>query len=357
MLKAPIIVANIDCVKLIKYNHKMNKIDKRAKRRVTQSDIAKVVGVSHVAVSHVLHRSQQSRISEEKQKEIRKVAREMGYQPRRMTTHTIAVVVDTRMLYWGVINAQLTVIDRILRENGYRMTLVTYSEQDSPDRMAELLNAKTVDGVLFWQLEHNPARKQRSGIPWLFLGEEDHAPLDLDQVAMDTYQTTISVVNGLYELGHRKIVIVTGTPDVGYHQRMEAGLAAALAELKVKECPVIIHNKEKELPDIIQKVFRAKSTPTAIIVSTANSAQIILSTLLASGFEVPRDVSLVSLMDNAHLALHAPGISATTANGDTQMRLSVERLLARIANPKLAPQHTLLVAELIPRQSLATARK
>ncbi|MEO6908479.1 MAG: LacI family DNA-binding transcriptional regulator [Abditibacteriaceae bacterium] len=335
----------------------MNNINKNTKRRVTQNDIAKVVGVSHVAVSHVLHRSQQSRISTEKQEEIRRVAREMGYRPRRMTTHTVAVVVNTGTLYWGSINAQLTFIDRILRENGYRMTLVIYNENDSSDTIAEILNAKTVDGVLFWQLENGEARKQRNEIPWLFLGEEDHAPLDLDQVAMNTHQTMISVVHHLYQLGHRKMAIVTGLPDVGYHQRMEAGLAAALAELKVKERPVIIQNKEKELPNIIKKVFQAKSSPTAIIVSTANSAQIILSALLASGFEVPRDVSLISLMDNAHLALHAPDISATTANGEMQMRLSVERLLTRIANPKLAPQHTLLVAEIIPRQSLASARK
>jgi LacI family transcriptional regulator len=335
----------------------MIKINSKTKRRITQHDIARAVGVSHVAVSHVLHRSQLSRISVEKQEEIRRVALEMGYRPRRMTTHTVAVIVSTDTLYWGIGNAQLAFIDRLLRENGYRMTLVTYDEQDTPEGIAEILNSKTVDGVLFWDLPHGEARQTSKDIPWLFLGEEDHPPADMDQVAMDTYQTTSSVVRQLHQLGHRKMAVVSGVPGVGYHRRMEEGLLVALQELKVRQQPVIIQNKQKAMPGLVKKAFQKKSHPTAIIVSTGNSAQIILNTLLACGLEVPRDVSVVSLVDSSHLELHRPSIAATTANGVQLMRLAVERLLERIANPDLPPRHVLLPGELIPRESLGPTCK
>jgi LacI family transcriptional regulator len=330
----------------------MIKINTETKRRVTQHDIAEVVGVSHVAVSHVLHRSQQSRISVEKQQEIRRVAREMGYRPRRMTTHTVAVVVGTGTLYWGIINAQLTFIDRLLRENGYRMTLVTYDDQDTAEGIAEILNSKTVDGVLFWDLWLSKAAQASQDIPWLFLGEEDHPPLDIDQVAMDTYRTTALIVRELYKCGHRKMAVVSGQPGPGYHRRMEEGLLTTLHELNVRQQPIIIQNKEKAMSGLVKKAFQKQSHPTAIIVSTGTSAQIILNTLLACGLEVPRDVSVVSLVDSSHLELHRPAITTTTANGIQLMRLAVERLFERIANPDLTPRHVLLPGELILRESL-----
>ena len=44
----------------------MARIKEKTPARVTQRDIAEAVGVSHVAVSHVLHRPHQARISAER---------------------------------------------------------------------------------------------------------------------------------------------------------------------------------------------------------------------------------------------------------------------------------------------------
>lgn len=149
--------------------------------RITQQQIAERVGVSNVAVSNVLHGSHRSRISDSKQSEILRVAREMGYRPRQVTTHTVGFVVSASEMRLDASENALIFAHEILQKRGYRMLFVMVDE-GNPESLRDTLNPKTVDGVLFncWcggQIEELLSED----VPWVLLTENE-VGMEVDQV-------------------------------------------------------------------------------------------------------------------------------------------------------------------------------
>jgi LacI family transcriptional regulator len=312
------------------------------------------VGVSHVAVSHVLHRPHQARISPQTKREILRVARKMGYEPRSATTHTISLVVEAKGLWSDVTTNILTAADEILRQHDYRMTVSTLGP-DNIQSARELFNQKTVDGVIFteWYEEKSKALSALK-VPWLLLADTPNLNSSVDQIALDTVQVAREMTEYLLHRGHRRICIVTGAAGIGMHERLRLGTLQALnaAGLPASNAMTIHDQESVELEHLLLTQLKKKKAPTAVIVGSPGSALVTANRLQRNGFRIPEDISLISLVDSPRLRALRPCITATDALGYQAVEIAIERLIARIKEPEIKPQCSFVSGEIIERDSV-----
>jgi LacI family transcriptional regulator len=327
--------------------------------RVTQREIAEKTGVSQVTVSHVLHRPHRARISAERRREVLRVARELGYTPRNLTTHTIGLVVDAQTLWIDVTINLLIHADQILRRHGYRMMVVTLEPHDLAAGK-ELLDQKMVDGAIFPEWHGGAIRRLISPqVPWVLTADEELEDDSVDQVAVDAAQTAAYLTRYLHERGHRRIGLITGEIGIGYHERLERGFFQAMDEAGLpRACASLIRSVGQRGYETIEEellaLMSSPQPPTALLVGSPGGAMVALNRLQSAGYRVPEDISLLSCVDGMRLEVLRPAITAGNAVGREATRQAIERLIARIKAPATPPQRTRVPVEIVERTSVAT---
>jgi LacI family repressor for deo operon, udp, cdd, tsx, nupC, and nupG len=326
---------------------------------ITHQEIADRAGVSRALVTRALHRTHGARVSAQTRREILKVARQLGYQPRNFTTHNIGYVGRLEALPLAGESRFLLFVDRALRRAGFHMVLTSLDDdRDSPTQIGEVLNSKTVDGVIFTRWFgghiHNLVPPQ---IPWLVLTDEDAVPRHVDKVTMDSAQIAEAVTEHLIRLGHQRIGIVT-SPSIGsVTTHLHIGVRNALAKAGIPQMvPCIEVVSDREIAQPLRELLRSAQAPTAFLTFGAEKAVTVLNLLHHFGYRVPQDFSLVSLIDSHMLEPLKPAISATTALDSATAERVVLRLLEKIENPRSEPQHILVPGELVLRQSIGPVK-
>lgn len=313
------------------------------------------MGVSNVTVSHVLHKPHNARISLEKQREIIRVAQQMGYQPRGVTTHAIGFVIESGGLHLDATENEIVFAHEILKEHGYRM-IFAMMDPERPESLREVLNQKTVDGVLFncW-CNGKVKNLLPDEVPWVLLSEDDDVGAAVDQVSSDTVQVAMNTTRHLIECGHRQICLVAGLAGIGYHERLKRGMTEAMksAGLPADQASVIEVSRNDEIGASLVKLMKGTNPPTAIMAASAGKAAVVLNRLLYAGYCVPGDVSLVSFGDSHRQTPLSPAISANTVFDRDVIAHSIERLIQKIKSPGTPPERVLLTGQYIERESVA----
>lgn len=320
---------------------------------VTHDDIAALAGVSRTAVSKVLNRSRGIRVSEEKQRQIWEIAREMGYQPRGMTTHNIGLLVSLDAL--GVQNdfSFVKAVERHLCARGYRLMLVS-PELPSGQKLTDVLNPKTVDGLLLdrWDGGHFENLLQRD-LPCILLAEEDDAPDHVEQIGTDLRGTMLNAFDYLSGRGHRRIALLSGIKD-GFYRRLERAAQEAAQEAALASVELEVISVYPQLGAAAVRDLMAGPDPvTAVIVADVERALLLCAGLHTAGVHVPEELSVLSLFDHEHCADVKPPLTATTAGGAQRAKIAVERLLQKITVPETIPRHVFVPGEIVERESVA----
>jgi LacI family transcriptional regulator len=325
----------------------------------THQEIADRAGVSRALVTRALHRTHRARVSPRTRHEILKVARELGYQPRNFTTYNIGYVGRTDALRLAGESRFLLLIDQALRRAGFRLVLTSLSGDDKDPHIDEILNPKTVDGVIFSRWFGGQVCNVLSPeVPRIVVSDEDAIPLTVDKVVMDTVGIAEKVVEHFLELGHRHIGIVASPGKGGVTGHLHQGVEKALVEagLPGTHDSIEVHT-DADIANGLEALMNRPDAPTAFLVFGAEKSVTVLNVLNFLGYRVPEDVSLISLIDSHLLEPILPAITATTAMDDVVATRTVARLLERIENPTLAPRHILVPGELIHRQSVGPVRR
>jgi LacI family transcriptional regulator len=311
-------------------------------------------------VTLALHRTHRTRISPQTRREILRAAREMGYEPRGVTTHTIAFVVDASDVWWGLTTNLLVYAERAMREHGFRMAVVMIGEEDLAAGKT-LVTPKTADGAIFTEWHGGKIRRLISPeVPWVLAADEDgDLGEDVEQVAMDTVKTATRLTRYLCERGHERICLLTGSLRSGFHERLQRGVYQGLAEagLPLDNLVTIsatgVENERAEIQRKLIGARKRKTAPTAVVTGNMGSALVVVNQLQRAGCRLPEDMSLVTVVDRPHLTALQPAVTATTAASHSDAVVAVERLIQHIKEPGLAPQRVLIPGEIIERESVA----
>jgi LacI family transcriptional regulator len=331
----------------------------------TIQDVAKLAGVAPITVSRVMNNSGYA--SEETRARVEAAIIELGYIPntlarglRSKRTHTLALVVT------DITNPFFTLIARGVEDrashSGYTVIYCNTDESEvKEEKYINILLQKQVDGVLLV-----PARSNSKSVNFLFSNEIPVVLIDrsipdtqTDLVRSDSQEGAYNLTRHLIELGHKKIVTMTGPREVSTSSDRVSGYQRAMVEAGLEDFEGVYYDTYTLTSgyELTQQALALNPRPTAIF-GTNNFISIgVLKALRDAGLRVPEDMSVVGFDDLPASMVVDPILTVAAQPAYEMGSQAAELLLKRISAelPEIN-QEVILPTEMIIRRSSGPPR-
>ncbi len=338
------------------------RVQRTTGNRVTMQQVAAEAGVSVSTVSKVING--RYGVASETFEHVTEVINRLGYEAslvarslRNSRTNVIGVLVaDFEPFSTEVLKGAADAI----RGTGYE--LVAYSAGGRVDehvgwerRYLSRVMGTLVDGAVL--VTPTVTDVQYDGP---VVAVDPHTgPSRLPTVAADNLQGARLGVEHLLELGHTRIGMVTGRPDLISAQLRERGYREALAMAGVPVDEALLERGAYET-DLGKAAARAllmlPEPPTAIFAANDLTALATLEAAAELGLDVPGDLSVVGFDNIPESALAHPPITTVQQPIRRMGHDAIAMLVALIAGDELAETHPILDTTLVVRRSTAPPR-
>ncbi|MEC0246478.1 substrate-binding domain-containing protein [Paenibacillus chitinolyticus] len=332
---------------------------------ITIYDIAEKANVSAMTVSRVINNS--GRISEATRKRVRKVMEELNYIPNSMARGLVLQKTKLlSLLITDITNPFYTTIARgaedTAKRSGYKLLFGNSDEDYGKEKdYVEMILSTRVDGVLFAPTGDASLEQlrqlQKHGIPFVILDREVPG-IETDVVLGDSKEGARKLVEHLIGLGHRRIALVNGSPDVSTARLRYTGYREALllGGLPLDESLVVSLNYRQFQDEAsLQVLLALPSPPTAIFAANNLLAVGIIQALRQKGLSVPEDVSVVCFDDFGPAETVNPFLTVASQPAYQFGALGMQLLIERIENgPGSESRKIMLPSELLIRSSTRT---
>ena len=318
---------------------------------VRMKDVAKAVGLSQTTVSHVLRgREEEFRIGADTAQRVRAAARRLRYQPSALArnlkhhrAYTLALSVgDLSNPFWaGLALAAQYEAER----HGYMLVVNHTGESPAKEhQLLEMLRQRRVDGLILSGAhlrQTDLLALRREGRP-VVLVDRTVDGVRLPHVVTDSIAGMTLAIDHLVKKGHRRIGFVGGPHHMSTFRERLAGFRAGMTAHGLQRGPQAIVRAEPEpARRATEKIFRARSAPTAII-----AANIWLTIGALRG--APEDVDVVGFDDIYFADMLRRPVTTIAHDLDELGRQAVALLLEQIARPGSA-REVILPPRLIVR--------
>jgi len=326
----------------------------------TLNDVAKLAGVAPITVSRVINNS--GYISQATREKVEAAIAELGYVPnvlarglRSKRTNTLALVMT------DITNPFFTLIARGVEdaasEAGYTVIFCNTDEAESEEeKYANILAQKQVDGVLLVPARSNSKSVtffQSNDIPVVLLDRRVPG-VDVDVVHCDSVQGSCDLVKLLIDLGHTRIIAISGPEGVSTADDRVAGYRQAMEDAGLPEnCQVFNGNFTQDSGyDLTRQAMEQSITPTAIFGANNFISIGILKALRDFDMRVPEDVAVVGFDDLPTSLIVDPYLTVAAQPAYEMGQKATELLIDRISGRAPSdPQQVALPIEIIVRQS------
>jgi LacI family transcriptional regulator len=326
-------------------------------RRVTMQEVASAAGVSVSTVSKVLNG--RYGIASTTSARVTQVVEELGYEAslvaRSLRNHQTSVigilVADFEPFSTEVLKGAADAI----RGTGFE--LVVYSATGRFDehvgwerRYLSRLVGTLVDGAVLVTPTVTDVRYDAH-----IVAVDPHTGhSELPSVVADNLAGAESGVRHLIELGHRRIAMITGRPDLLSAQLREQGYRRALSEagIAVDESLLVLGAFD---PDISKAAARDLLTrhrpPTAVFAANDLSAMAVIDVANGLGWQLPDDLSVVGFDNVPESAMSSPPLT-TVEQPIRQMGHDALAMLVRlIRGEPVEETHLTMATRLVVRHS------
>jgi Transcriptional regulators len=322
-------------------------------QRTTIQDIARHLGVSKGTVSMALNDA--PGVNEDTRRRVKEYARQVRYLPNQLAraintgrSHLVAVLLSrlTDSFYEEVVQG----IENVAAQRGYDIIVSSVvgasarSLNRDADELVDRLISRQVDGVVgsVYSLPDSArARLKDAGVPFLFLGP--------DPVPGEASLTVDNLLGGriaaehLYELGHRRILFLTGDERFGELRAQGAGewLAERGASLEVR---LLDGDPDMETAYYAMATrLRTRRDFTAVFCASDLLAVGVCKALQDAGVRVPSEISVVGFDDLRWAKLITPSLTTVhqpqVSQGEAAMHLLIRRIEGEVApNRVLTPR-------------------
>jgi LacI family transcriptional regulator len=327
---------------------------------VTIRDVAARAGVSVATVSKVMN--SRYGVAAGTQTRVQAVIDELGYEAslvaqslRNHRTNVIGVLVadlepfSTELLK-GVADA--------IRGSGFE--LVVYSAGGhAPDRVGwerrylSRLSGTLIDGAV---LVTPTVVDVNYGAPVVAIDPQAGPPGEPGPptVDSDSLRGAQLATEHLLGLGHRRIAMLTGRPDLQSARLRERGYRQALgaAGLEVAQDLVLVGAYDPAVSrQRARQLLTRPDPPTAIFAANDMSALATMDLAAELGLDVPGDLSVVGFDNIPESALATPPLTTVSQPVRQMGRRAIELLLQLVRGEPVAASHITLPTELIVRRS------
>ncbi|QYI98856.1 LacI family transcriptional regulator [Curtobacterium flaccumfaciens pv. flaccumfaciens] len=317
-------------------------------------DVAARAGVSKSLVSLVLQRS--PRVSDQRRAAVLKAIQELDYRPSTAAvslagtrSRTIGVVLDDFRNQWFV--DLLTGLRESLQDQGHRLVVA--------DRFLNTgLDASPVEGFLSMRVEGIVIAGEPTtdlaipaSMPLVIAGGRVAIPR-ADTVANDDHAGGGIAAQHLLDLGHTRLGFV-GAASAASAERQSGFEQAAAARTSVVATVLPGEPTEEAGSRALGMLLDEHPDVTAVFAANDVMALGALSELAERGLRVPEDVSVIGYDDTPVAAMRYVGLTSIDDRSVEIGRGAGERLLARIADPRIAATELLVEPRLVARRTTA----
>ncbi|KKX27123.1 LacI family DNA-binding transcriptional regulator [Rhizobium sp. LC145] len=323
--------------------------------KVTLEIIARHTGLSKFAVSRSL--SGKDGVSAETRRRVEAAALELGYRRSRSADPQSEIGIVFHDV--DIINSELRhmIQDGVQREAHRTGRQIRLQWTHDVERVAEM--AETSAGLILVG-PHEKATLdivRASGVPAVRMGWVD--PLEAaDHVGGTDHEAGAAVGDYLIGLGHRSIAFIHGMP--GYRGRLERyyGLRERVEAHGGIELNQMWFDENDGFVPALRDLQAKGATPTALFCAHDGLALTAVSALLALGYRIPEDMSVVGFGDFSAATQIAPNLTTVKVHGvemgEVALRLLIERINAE-SESLLPARRVLLASTFVERRSSGPA--
>ncbi len=304
---------------------------------VTMGDVAKKAGVAVSSVSRAL--SGHPDVSDALRKRVSDVAHKSGYRPnliassmRSGSTFTIGFLVrdiSNPLFAWIAKGA-----DDSLREHGYSL-LLTNSDGNTEVEFAhiDLMRQRRADGIIASLVSENDSdvvNSLRDFAGPIVVLDREVAGLSASFIQIDHRIGVRDAVRHLLQLGHRRVILITGPVSVRSTRERILGFKDAYKEigLSFDKNALFTGSWSAEFAQAqVSKAFSKNKPPTAVVTGGIGSAEGALQGLLSLGRRVGKDVAFISCDDIPSFSYLNPTISVVSRDYYEYGKSAAEALL------------------------------
>lgn len=328
------------------------------KPRPTIIDVARHAGVSKSTVSRVVSDGGQG-VSLETQRKVEAAIETLGYEynalaggMRSKRTNLIMLAIpDITNPFWPEVARG---IQDVMDQEDYGVIFANsdWSGKRETDFL-RLARRNRLDGMLVNPIQVTNAELVDTGIPCVILGLSPDYP-DFDNVGSDSHGATLSALEYLYQLGHRRIALLHGRPQGrprqvrrdAYQEFFQAHQLAIQPEWII-EVPFTHLGGEQGL----QKIAQLQPRPTAILASNDVIAIGALHAAVTLGLQIPGELSLMGIDDIDAASLTIPLLSTVNKPKYRIGEQAALLLLERIRGAAPPARRIAIPCELVERDS------
>ncbi len=331
------------------------------KKRYTLDDIARLSGVSKTTVSRVLSGS--DTVKQSTKESVYKVIREANYAPSFLESYSIGeknkviavLIPEIQNQFWGEF---VQLIQSFLFREGYMLSL--YCTGFSPEKercCMQQVRENGVAGIITVSHADKEEALELYGAlscPVTFLNRVvEHE--NCNAIIQDNFQAGYIATKHLIELGHERILFVSG-PQVSpsIEQRLN-GYKAALENSFIPVREEWIHygeiGVERGITEAESVCRMAGEGRLAVVLTNDETAIGLIDECRARGVLIPEDVAVVSFDDIKLANLHCFDLTSVRQPIEEISKAAVEATLASLRGERLPQKRIVLQPELIVRGS------
>jgi LacI family transcriptional regulator len=339
-------------------------------KRPTQTDVARIAGVSRATVSLIVNDQEGGRIpiSEDTRMRVQAAIAELGYVPdasaralRTGGTKTIGFVLPdiNNPHFWDNVDG----VEREARELGYHLLLSNLSSKiEYSEKVLKDLTNQHIDGLILQScfIDMSPIATRfleqcvRRRFPLIEISDDVNLDHHIDRVVANYRQATLDVVDYLIQLGHRRIGFVYGVAqhELGLDRLESFEEAFRIAGLPLNPDWVVFCGPAIEDGyNGASRLLQLPERPTAIL--TINDLLAIGAARAATdlGIEIPSALSLVGFDDIFASRYLVPRLTTVSKDAIGIGRAASRLLIERIDDPSLPCRTQVFPACIIVRES------
>ncbi|GAA3557392.1 LacI family DNA-binding transcriptional regulator [Microlunatus spumicola] len=332
---------------------------------VTLSEVAAKAGVSVSAVSKVLRGTTAIRVSPETRQRILTAAEELRYRPnfaaralQAARTQVLGLVVPdlTNALFTELMHG----VEDAAAAHGYTVLLGRLdTDRPQTEVIARLLGEGRVDGLVLQATDGvDPAAlaqllDPRAAVVLI----NSVAPGRASSVTVDDVGGGRTATEHLIGLGHTRIALAGGLPTSYTAQRRRRGhqeaMRAAGLDPRADHETALGYTAEQGR-QALRQLMALDPRPTGIVVANVNAAIGLLAEARALGIDVPRELSVATVLDSWTAENTWPPLTAVKMQFYAMGHTAVVSLVHRLGSGAMTDEVILDPApELVVRESTA----
>ena len=334
-------------------------------KKVTAKEIAKQVGVSQATVSLVFHNK--PGVSDEIRNKVLQTAEAMGYaaEPRHGGNRLMQMVVYKRH---GRVISDNPFIEILIQgvaaqaaKLGYHLSVsYFYGDKDRKEQIKGICSLQS-DGMILLstEMEESDFALFRDITVPIVLLDNFSWDMNWDAVGIDNQRGVRNAIRYLIQCGHTRIGYLHSNVDIRNFRERQTGYMIGCKHLKEAMARdaskrIVNVNVDTEHAASSMKEYLAANPflPSAFFADNDHIAAGCCRALVAAGYRIPEDVSVIGFDDAPISVVAEPQLTTMAVPKERMGALAVSRLAERIQDPSLETIHIKVMPELVVRDSV-----